>query len=308
MGGILITGCYGFLGHATAVRLLREGHRVIGIDKERDAISPKGPRIADLAQYKQFEFNDLNLTNYDGVVKLFCDNKPDMVVHFAAQYSVPLRTQTALQFRDANLIGYFNLMEACRISGVPKVLYASSTFVQDNSLPKSMYGATKEFGERCGNVYCHEAGMGFTALRFGSTYGPDCRPDVAAHQLVKKLFARQPIDVTVGGFNYKVAFLYVDDAVETVVRCLSVDWPCLYNVYTVVAEDYLADLNDILTALEEHSGIKADRRGELSPRQGFVIPTEKCERLREFCGYAPSTKLNEGIRQFVEWYKTKRSR
>jgi UDP-glucuronate 4-epimerase len=301
---VLITGCYGFLGHATACRLLKDGHQVYGIDKVRDAISPKAARIANLSTFEQFKFHEINLSNFDALLAFFDQHKIDSIVHYAGQYSVPLNRGTGQQFIEANLVGYTNLMEAARINKVHRVVYASSTFVQDGRLPNSMYGATKEFGERCGNVYSHTCGMGFVALRFGSTYGPDCRPDIGAYQLIKKLFNRVPIDTTVGGFNYKVAFLFSEDAVEVVVRCLTQKLDLPYNVQTVVADDFLMDLNDLLTAMEKASGLKAIRSGELEPRQGFVTPTDKCDRLRAMIGYAPQTKLDEGMEKFVAWYKT----
>jgi len=301
---VLITGCYGFIGHATAVRLCEQGHQVFGLDKIRDAISPKAARIANLQRFSNFHFREINLANYEELMQFFKSNSIDSIVHLAGQYSVPMTTGTVKQFVEANLVGYMNLMEAARIHHVPRVVYASSTFVQDGKVPNSMYGVTKEFGERCGSVYCHNAGMGFIAIRFGSTYGPDCRPDIGAYQLIRKLYAKQPIDVTVGGFNYKVAFLFSEDAVEVVLRCLEKKLDIPYCVVTAVAEDNLADLNDLLTAMEKHSGIKAIRSGELLPRQGFQVPTEKCDQLRAVIGYAPQTKLDEGIRKFVEWYKT----
>ena len=299
---VLVTGCYGFLGHATTERLLNDGHVVIGVDKVQEAISPKAARIARLKEFPQFQFHDVNLSQNEHVIDLFKKiGHVDCIIHYAGQYSVPLTYTTAPQFIDANLVGYMNVMEAARTNRVSRVVYASSTFVQDGHVPTTMYGVTKEFGERCGNVYAHH-GVTFVALRFGSTYGPFCRPDIGVMQLAKKLWGGHAIDVTQGGFNYKVAFVYVGDAVECVVRAASRPMELPYNVGTVVAEDYLADLNDLLTAMEKHSGIKAKRAGELAPRQGFEIPTAKCERLRALIGYAPTTKLDEGMRKFVEWY------
>jgi UDP-glucuronate 4-epimerase len=299
---VLITGCYGFLGHATAVRLLNDGHTVIGVDKVHEAISPKAARIANLQTFPQFEFHDVNLASDGHVVGLFKKiGRPDVIIHYAGQYSVPLNDHTAQQFIDGNLLGYMNIMEAARRHRVSRVVYASSTFVQDGKVPTSIYGATKEFGERCGGVYAQH-GITFVALRFGSTYGPFCRPDIGVMQLAKKLWGGHQIDVTQGGFNYKVAFVFVDDAVECVVRAASRPMELRYNVETIVAEDYLADLDDLLQAMEKHSGIKAKRAGELAPRQGFQIPTDKCDRLRALIDYAPSTKLDEGMRKFVEWY------
>jgi len=300
---VLVTGCYGFLGHATCVRLLEAGHVVVGIDKVRGAISPKAERIENLKQFPQFQFEEVNLTDYGSIVALLKQHKPECVAHFAAQYSVGLNHETALQYRDANLVGYVNLMEATSIARTTRVMYASSTFVQDGKLQSSMYGMTKEFGERCGNVYVSSYGMTVVNLRFGSVYGPFMRPDAAPYQLCKKLFAKQPIDVTHGGFNYKVAFLFIDDAIECVVRALTNPLELKYSTVTVVAEDYLADLDDVLQGLEKASGLKAIRAGELAPRQGFQIPTEKCDVTRQILGYAPQTKLGVGCERLVEWWR-----
>lgn len=302
MRKILITGAYGFLGYSLAVRLLKQGHVVYGIDKVKQAISPKGARIDNLAKFDNFKAFDVNLSNFEQLRTLFEMLDFTELVHLAAQYSVIHTTEHVLSYVEGNLRAFVNVLEAARLKKIPRVLYASSTFVQDGVLPTSMYGATKEFNERCAHVYSAQFGMETVGLRFGSTYGPYIRPDVGMYQLARKLYSRQSIDVSTGGFCYKTAFVYVADAVECMVRFLSASLPRPWSVHTIVAEDALADLDDVLQLLEQHAGLKALRAGTLSPRQGFCVPSAECRAIADVIGYSPATKLEDGTAKFIEWF------
>lgn len=302
MRKILITGVYGFLGYSLAVRLLKQGHMVYGVDKVKQAISPKGARIENLAKFDNFKAFDVNLANFAQLRTLFDMLEFSDLVHMAAQYSVMHSTEHVLSYAEGNLTAFVNLLEAARLKKLQRVIYASSTFVQDGVLPVSMYGATKEFNERCAHVYSAQFGLETVGLRFGSTYGPYIRPDVGMYQLARKLYAGQTIDQSLGGFNYKTAFVYVADAVECLVRFLSAPLQRPWTVCTVVAEDALADLEDVLQSLERHSGLQAKRVGILSTRQGYCVPSAECRSIADLIGYAPQTKLDDGIAKFVEWF------
>jgi UDP-glucuronate 4-epimerase len=302
MQKIVITGAYGFLGYSLAVRLLKQGHIVYGIDKVTKAVSPKAARIENLAKFENFKGYDVNLANFDQVRTLFELLDFTDLVHMAAQYSVMHTTEHALSYAEGNLTAFVNMLEAVRLKRIRRVLYASSTFVQDGVLPTSMYGATKDFNEKCAHVYSAQFGLETVGLRFGSTYGPYIRPDVGIYQLARRLYAGQTIDVTAGGFNYKTAFVYVADAVECMVRFLVAPLPRPWVVSTIVAEDALADLDDVLQLLEQYAGLQAVRVGTLGPRQGFCVPTAECRAVADLIGYNPSTKLSEGLAKFIEWF------
>lgn len=302
---VLVTGCYGFLGFSTARRLLAAGHEVLGIDKYKTAISEKADRVKLLANAAGFKFADINLANWSELRDYITKRHVDTVLHYAAQYSQPHSESHVRRCIEGNLVGYVNVMEVALAAKVKRVVYASSTFVQDGALPVYFYGACKDFNERCANVYSEQFGMETVGLRFGSVYGPYVRPDVGVSYVARHLFGGQPLDVGKGGFTYKVALVEVKDAVECAVRALTVPMKKKHTVASVVAEDETHDMHDVLTSLEDYTGLRAKRVGTYKPTVGFV-PVEACAATRDALGFAPQTTLHKGLKDFVAWWKASR--
>jgi UDP-glucuronate 4-epimerase len=299
---ILITGCYGFIGYSVAVRLLKQGHIIYGLDKVQEAISPKGTRIQNLSKFPNFHFYDVNLVNFEQTKTLLNMLDFDHVIHLAGQYSVAYSTKNMLSFIDGNIKSWMHVMDCAKTKKINRVLYASSTFVQDGLIPTSMYGATLEFRERAANVYSASFDMETVGIRFGSTYGPYVRPDVGIYIVANKLWDGVPINVNEGGFKYKVGFLYIADAVEVVLRLLDKPLPKKHNVFTVVANDNVRDMGEILDLLEKYSGKKADRVGTFVPLPTGYVPTERMLPLKEVIDYMPHTTLEQGVKKFAEWF------
>lgn len=299
---ILITGCYGFLGFNTAMRLLQDGHKVVGIDRVQGARSPKAGRVELLSKCAGFTFEEVDIADYDALAKVFSRHKIAAVMHYAAQYAVIHKPEHVRSYAANNCTAFLNLIELSRLNGLRRFQYASSTFVEDGALPASLYGATKHFNELAAHVYSAAHGMTTVGIRYGSTFGPWCRPDVGVYQLAKKLLNRKPIQVR-GGFHYQTAFLDVDDAVAVTAALLFADLKG-YHVYTAVAEDDRRDLGEILRLLEKHLG-KAicDWRAYKKPAAGG-IPQAQCDKLRAAIGFAPSTKIPDAVAKFCTWAKT----
>jgi len=301
---VLIAGSHGFIGFSVARRLLDAGHAVIGVDKMRDAVSPKGARVEILHRYSNYKFIDLNLADHGSTRELFERQEFDHAVFLAGQYSQSHSEKHVAACMQGNVIAINNVFEAAARKGLSRVIYASSTFVQDGVLPKTFYGLTKEWAERCASVYSEQTGLQTIGLRFGSVYGPHVRPDVGISHAAKHLFKGHEIDISKGGYTYRVAFTFIDDAVECVVRFLELPQvPKLHQVFTIVAEDETRDMVHVLDYLEKHSGKKAKRVGTRLEQQPH-IPLAECAAVREAIGYAPATKMDEGVAKFVEWYRS----
>lgn len=303
---VLITGCHGFIGFSLALRLLQEGHTVIGIDRPRDARHDKGPRINLLQSFERFTCHEIDLSDYQATHHLLGTFQFDHLVHLAGQYSVAYSTPNLLSFIDGNLRSFLHVMDCARLKGMRRVVYASSTFVMDDQLPRSMYGATLEFRERAAHVYSDQFGIETVGLRFGSTYGPHIRPDVGVYQIIRKLVAGEPIKVDEGGFKYTSGMLYIDDAVDVLMACLGVELKQKHNVFTVVAHERVASLTTILALMEKHTGLKTKRIGQTQDGPRGYTPTVKLQPLKDALGFVPSTTLEVGIQKFCDWYLEQR--
>ena len=299
---VLIAGAHGFIGFSVAKRLLDAGHAVIGVDKMRDAVSPKGARVEKLAQYRNYRFIDLNLSDQVATDTLFARERFDQAVFLAGQYSQPHSRAHVNACMAGNVLAVTNFFEAAAAKKLKRVVYASSTFVQDGVRPRTMYGATKEWAELCASVYTATFGLETIGFRFGSVYGPYIRPDVGIAGVARHVRKGAELRVDQGAFTYKVAFVYIDDAVECVMRALEQPVKKPYQVLTCVAEDEPRDMFQIMELLEAEFGRSAKRIGERQPEQVATIPTAACAAMREALGYAPTTKIADGIREFVKWY------
>ena len=230
---VLVTGAAGFIGFHLSQRLLARGDEVIGLDNLNDYydVLLKKDRLAQLQAKSSFGFHKLDLADREGMARLFAEHHFEQVVNLAAQAGVRYSLTNPHAYTDSNLVGFINVLEGCRYSGVKHLVFASSSSVygantkipfsvHDNvDYPLSLYAATKKTNELMAHTYSHLYGLPTTGLRFFTVYGPWGRPDMALFLFTKAILEGRPIDV----FNYgkmKRDFTYIDDIVEGVVRVL----------------------------------------------------------------------------------------
>ena len=230
---ILLTGAAGFIGSHLAKRLLALGCKVTGLDNLNDYydVSLKEARLAELQKYDNFSFVKADISDKEAVDKIFAEVKPDVVVNLAAQAGVRYSIENPQAYIDSNVVGFFNILEACRANPVEHLVYASSSSVYGNSdkvpfsvddrvdNPISLYAATKKTNELMAYTYSHLFGIPCTGLRFFTVYGPYGRPDMAAFGFTRKILAGEPITL----FNYgdlERDFTYIDDIVEGIMRII----------------------------------------------------------------------------------------
>lgn len=316
---IILTGAAGFIGSHLAKRLLENGVEVIGIDNINDYydVSLKYHRLSLLEQYEKFTFIRCDISNKDELNRIFEEYKADVVVNLAAQAGVRYSIENPQVYIDSNVIGFFNILEACRNNPVKHLVYASSSSVYGNSdkipfsvddrvdNPISLYAATKKSNELMAYTYSHLFGIPATGLRFFTVYGPAGRPDMAYFSFTKKILAGEPIKL----FNYgelERDFTYVDDIVEGIMNIIPT-MPEEKNgarakVYNIGNNKPVA-LKEFVAALEEAIGVKA--KIEYLPMQpGDVYRTyaDISELERDF-GFKPQTDIRTGLKKFAEWYK-----
>ena len=344
MSKILLTGTAGFIGFHTAMRLLNDGHEVLGLDNINDYynVSLKYARLAEsgiskdaeewhrMVQsscYPKYRFVRMNLEDRDHINRLFEEEKFDKVCHLAAQAGVRYSLQNPHAYIESNILGFINILEACRHHQVQHLVYASSSSVYGNNIkmplsttdnvdhPISLYAATKKSNELMAHTYSHLYGLPTTGLRFFTVYGPWGRPDMALFLFTKAIMHHQPIEVFNNG-NMVRDFTYVDDIVEGVIRVIenpakvsgsensdaSRSKTAPYKVYNI-GNSSPVQLMDYIAAIENALG-KTAKKEFLPIQPGDVPHTEADVRdLVEDLGYKPHTPVNEGVTRFIAWYK-----
>ncbi|MGB2464063.1 MAG: NAD-dependent epimerase/dehydratase family protein, partial [Candidatus Puniceispirillaceae bacterium] len=228
---ILVTGVAGFIGMHAAMRLLADGHEVIGLDNINDYydVCLKQARLAHIGSPNQFHFHKLDLADRDGMNMLFAETRPEIVINLAAQAGVRYSIENPHSYIDSNLVGFTNILEACRHFEVGHLVYASSSSVyglnkempfhegQNADHPLALYGATKKANELLAHSYSHLFNLPTTGLRLFTVYGPWGRPDMALFKFAEAILAGQAIDVYNHGQMTR-DFTYIDDIVEGVIR------------------------------------------------------------------------------------------
>lgn len=328
---ILVTGAAGFIGYHTAARLLDRGHEVIGFDNLNPYydVSLKEARLARLKEHERFRFLKGDLGDRTVVEATFAEEKPERVIHLAAQAGVRYSLDHPHTYIASNVTGFLHVLEGCRHHGVEHLVYASSSSVYGANRklpfdvsdpvdhPVSLYGATKKANELMAHSYAHLFALPVSGLRFFTVYGPWGRPDMSLFLFTRKILAGEPIQL----FNYghhSRDFTYIDDAVEGVLRTLETvatpdpDWraeapdpatsDAPYRLYNVGNHSPVS-LLDYIAAIEKALGRKA--KIELAPAQpGDVEETYAgVEALKRATGFQPSTPLDVGIERFVAWYR-----
>lgn len=335
---VLVTGAAGFIGANLVKRLLAEFEsvKVIGIDSITDYydISLKQERLNELSVYgDRFVFIKDNIANKQAIDNLFADHKPQVVVNLAAQAGVRYSITNPGAYIESNLIGFYNILEACRHNEVEHLVYASSSSVYGSNKkvpystddkvdnPVSLYAATKKSNELMAHAYSKLYNIPSTGLRFFTVYGPCGRPDMAYFGFTNKLLKGEKIQI----FNYgncKRDFTYVDDIVEGVVRIMQhapeketgedgLPIPP-YKVYNI-GNNSPENLLDFVQILQEElisagvlpSDYDFEAHKELVPMQPGDVPVTFADTsaLEEDFGFKPHTTLREGLRHFAQWYK-----
>ncbi len=328
---ILVTGSAGFIGAAVAERLLERGDTVIGVDCVNDyyAVELKHARLDRLTPHAGFTDLRFELEDDAQLRAAFETHRPDRVVHMAAQAGVRYSLENPAAYLSSNLVGFGNVLEACRHHQVEHLVYASSSSVyganeaspfsvHDNvDHPVSLYAATKKSNELMAHAYSHLFGLPTTGLRFFTVYGPWGRPDMSPFIFIRRILAGEPLDV----FNYgrhRRDFTYIDDIVEGVIRTLdrvaepNADWSgespdpatsrAPWRVYNIGSNDPV-ELLRYIEVFEACLGMEA-KKNLLPLQPGDVIDTyADVQALVDDVGYRPSTSIEEGVAKFVEWYR-----
>ena len=328
---VLVTGAAGFIGSHLSERLLARGDEVLGYDNLNAYYDPalKEARLARLMPQDGFSFVRASLEDRAALEAAFDDFRPQRVVNLAAQAGVRYSLENPHAYIESNIVGFLNILEACRHRGIEHLVYASSSsvyganrklpFAVEDSVdhPVSLYAASKKANELMAHTYSHLFGLPTTGLRFFTVYGPWGRPDMALFLFTKKILAGEPIDVFNHGHHTR-DFTYVDDIVEGVIRTLDrVPGPdpaydplaptpasslAPYRVYNI-GNHQPVQLLRCLEVLEDCLGRKAEKR--LLPMQPGDVPDTEAdvEALRRDTGYSPATPIETGVRRFVEWYR-----
>jgi len=328
---ILLTGAAGFIGMHTSERLLQQGHQVLGLDNVNDYYDTqlKRDRLARLSRHPGFRFIEADIADAAALGAAFDAAQPDRVIHLAAQAGVRYSIQNPQAYGQSNLVGFLNILEACRQRQVAHLVYASSSsvyggnrkmpFAEDDPVdhPVSLYAATKKANELMAHSYSHLYRLPTTGLRFFTVYGPWGRPDMAYHLFTKAILAGQPIDV----FNHGQMlrdFTYIDDIAEGIVRVMDLppgpapDYDRLQPRASVSDAPYRVvnignhepvPLMDFIRTLETALGVTATLN--MKPMQAGDVEATYADTawLREHAGFAPSTPLATGLQRFVDWYR-----
>ena len=327
---VLLTGSAGFIGMHCIERLLARGDTVVGVDNLNDyyEVSLKEARLARIAGHENFSFHRVSVEDRDAMAALFAAERPDRVIHLAAQAGVRYSLENPHAYIDANLQGFINILEGCRHNGVEHLVYASSSsvyggnelmpFSEHHSVdhPVSLYAATKKANELMAHTYSHLYGLPTTGLRFFTVYGPWGRPDMALFMFTRAMLAGETINVFNEGRMVR-DFTYIDDIVEGVIRVLdkvaqpNQDFDPLqpdpqtstapFRVFNI-GNGNPTPLMDYIGALEEALGITAKKN--MMPMQPGDVPATSADtaELFKWVGFAPDTDVRDGVRRFVEWY------
>ena len=333
---ILVTGASGFIGSNLCKRLLNEfeSTHIVGIDNMNDYydVNIKKERLGVLCKFKQFTFVEGNIADKALIDELFSNQKPHVVVNLAAQAGVRYSITNPGAYIESNLIGFYNILEACRHNNVEHLVYASSSSVYGSNKkvpystddkvdnPVSLYAATKKSNELMAHSYSKLYNIPSTGLRFFTVYGPAGRPDMAYFGFTNKLVKGDKIQI----FNYgncKRDFTYVDDIVEGIIRVMQhapkkengedgLPIPP-YKVYNI-GNSQPENLLDFVTILQEEllrAGVLPqdydfEAHKELVPMQPGDVPVTYADTapLEQDFGFKPSTSLRDGLRAFAEWY------
>ncbi len=328
---ILITGAAGFIGFHLSKKLLDDSYQIIGIDNLNDYYDPslKQSRLELLGKYNNFNFHKVDINDKSAVDNIFETYQPTHIINLAAQAGVRYSIENPYAYVDSNIIGFMNILEACRNHPVEHLLYASSSSVYGGNKvapfstnhnvdhPVSLYAATKKSNELMAHTYSHLYGIPTTGLRFFTVYGPYGRPDMAYFSFTKDILAGKPIKV----FNHgkmERDFTYVDDIVEGIVKLIdkapvaNKEWDerkddlstsfAPYKIYNI-GNNNPVQLMRFINALESALRKEAEKV-YMDMQPGDVLRTyADVSDLERDINFKPSTSIEDGLQKFVEWYE-----
>jgi UDP-glucuronate 4-epimerase len=331
MNKILVTGSAGFIGYHLSGKLIELGYNVCGIDSLNDYydVNLKNARLARLRDLANFEFIKMDLVNREKLFELFKNEKFDYVINLAAQAGVRYSIENPYAYVDSNLIGFINILEACRKYPVNHLIYASSSSVYGANIkqpfsendnvdhPVSLYAATKKSNELMAHTYSNLYKIPTTGLRFFTVYGTFGRPDMAYYSFTKNIIENKSIKVYNNG-NLERDFTYIDDIVEGIIKLIpkspkeNKNWDMLrsepsssfapYKVFNI-GNNKPVKLDRFISILEEKIGKKAIKEN-LPMQPGDVYSTfADISALNDYVGFEPKTNIDKGLEIFVLWYK-----
>lgn len=325
----LITGAAGFIGAFLSKRLLEQGCKVIGVDNINDYydIRLKYVRLEKLDAFENFTFIKGDISDKDMIMKAFAEHKPNVVVNLAAQAGVRYSIDNPDVYIQSNIIGFFNILEACRTNPVKHLVYASSSSVYGSNKkvpfeetdfvdhPVSLYAATKKSNELMAYTYSHLYKIPATGLRFFTVYGPMGRPDMAYFGFTDRYFKGEPIRIfNNGDFEHDLYrdFTYIDDIVEGIVRLLN-NPPqktedsaahTVFNIGNNKPEKLMTFIRTLEKALSNALGREVEFEKIFEPIKPGDVPATyaSTDRLQNMVGFKPKTSIEDGLQKFADWY------
>jgi len=327
---IIVTGAAGFIGMHVSKKLLDDGHNVTGIDNLNTYydLTLKQNRLNSLSGYKNFIFYKQDIADKDTIMEIFLEANAECVINLAAQAGVRYSLIDPDTYGSSNLVGFLNILEACRNYKVSHLIYASSSSIygsneekpfketHNTDHPISLYGATKKANEIMAHSYSHLFKIPTTGLRFFTVYGPWGRPDMALFKFTKAILENKPIDIYNHG-NMVRDFTYIDDVVHAVTKLVNIPATTSTNYNTQKPDASTSNspwrifnigngkpthLMDYISAIEKALGKEA-KKNFLPMQKGEVLETfSDTQSLENWTGLKPGTSVMQGVENFVEWY------
>jgi UDP-glucuronate 4-epimerase len=325
----LVTGVAGFIGFYLSLRLLEQGCKVIGIDNINDYydVNLKYARLEKLKHFENFIFIKDDISDKNMILKTFEEYKPNIVINLAAQAGVRYSIKNPDVYIQSNIIGFYNILEACRRNSVDHLVYASSSSVYGSNKkvpfeetdfvdnPVSLYAATKKSNELMAHTYSHLYNIPSTGLRFFTVYGPMGRPDMAYFGFTDKYFKGEPIRIfNNGDFEHDLYrdFTYIDDIIEGIVRLLNnppekdeeAAAHRVFNIGNNNPEKLMKFIVTLEKALSKALGKEVEFEKIYEPIKSGDVPATyaSTDKLQEAVGFKPETSIEEGLQKFADWY------
>jgi len=308
---ILVTGGAGFIGSHLVENLLAAGHDVAILDDFNDFYDPQIKRENVSAVSKDIAIHHVDLRDSTAVRNVFHREKFEAIAHLAARAGIRPSIQHSQLYYDTNVTGTLHLLDAARVTGVERFIFASSSsvygisktvpFSEDQHLTQTLspYAATKIAGEFLCSTYSHLYQMKVVALRYFTVYGPRQRPDLAIHQFTRRIYAGQPID-QFGNGTTRRDYTYIDDIIQGTMAALKYDGP-LFDIFNLGESDTI-QLKDLIAAIENAIGKKA-KINRLPEQPGDMpLTCADISKARKLLGYNPATRLSDGLPQFIDWF------